>query len=327
MSAIISINLDSFIYAIRQAFDARIKKNGQFESHLKYTPFLDNTWQKPEKEVDIPSLKTPLHAILQHHWTVIPHYQRHDSVNLENISWFALSIATLFADIEHLCKETLGHGLPLKQEQTDDAKALWTLITDAVKDVFKDYANLFELYAEWKYNPHIEKKEPVDWNVRPPCGLLYKTEFKALFDELRNARFGNRQQQRTSNTSQSRHHKDGSEHRKHAEADASKASHTNQKSHHQRKTSDMREHKKPHKPKKLFDDGGTALKAALEDCKKAIETLNNDSNMHELSLPPQNSFLRRHQHTFITDAGFDTDSRGDGDQRHVCVIKKSINQL
>lgn len=326
MSSIISINLDSFIYSIRQAFDARSKKHGIFESHLKYTPFLDNTWQKPDS-ADISSLKTPLSEILKHHWVAIPHYQRHEPVTLENISWFALSMATLLADIDYLCKESLGYGLPSKQDQTDDTKALWALVTNSVHEVFKDYASLFDIYTEWKFNPHIEKKEPVDWNVRPPCGVLYKTEFKALFDEIRNARFGNRNQSKNQHTQ----HKDkAGRNNDHSEQNRQKTDDSNhrstekpQRQHKPRQHDDAaRDDRRSRRPKKLFEDGGAALKAALEDCKKALETMKENSNLHELALPPQNSFIRRHQHTFVTDAGFDSDSRGEGDQRHVCIIKK-----
>lgn len=350
MSSIISINLDSFIYAVRQAFDARIKKQGVFESHIKYTPFLDNTWQKPE-DSNVVSLKHPLNEIVQHHWVAIPQYQRHDSVTLENIAWFALSIATLFADIEYLCKETLGYGIPSQQEESDDAKALWSLIQETVKSHFKEYAELFNLYAEWKYNPQIEKKEPVDWNVRPPCGMLYRTEFKALFDEIRNARFGNRQNQKNSHSQ----HRDKTDHRKthndqRKENPEQRSDHTEQRNEnpeqrtdrrkqydadsprtnrapqHRRKNDEMRdqrEHGKRQRERKPQDSSNTeALQSALEACKTAIETMKNNSNTHELSLAPQNSFIRRHQHTLITDAGFDTDSRGDGNQRHVCIIKK-----
>lgn len=301
MESIFSINQDSFIYAVRQAFDARTRPHGAFNSHLKYTPFLENTWEKPS-ESSISTLGQPLNEILKHHWNAIPQYQRREKVNLENIAWFAHSIATLFADIEHLLKSVLGHGLPQKNAESTE---LWALITTSVQNVFHEYAELFNAYADWKFNPPIEKKETIDWNVRPPCGLLYKTEFKALFDEIRNARFGNK-----FSKPQGRRSTD-------PKAQAAKPLSTDHPPYQDKR----RERDKPER-KHLQIDQTALLQPALEECKKAIETLKNNDNIHEISLSPQNSFVRRHQHTTITDAGFDTDSRGEGAYRHVCIIRK-----
>jgi predicted RNA-binding protein Jag len=59
----------------------------------------------------------------------------------------------------------------------------------------------------------------------------------------------------------------------------------------------------------------------LYETRKAIARLKEDSGLQEVLLKPQNSFIRREQHVVISDAGFGTESRGEGKERAVCIIR------
>ena len=64
------------------------------------------------------------------------------------------------------------------------------------------------------------------------------------------------------------------------------------------------------------------LEEALEEARTAIQKMIKNKNIPELSLAPQNSFIRRHQHSLITESGFETESLGESRSRHVCIKRK-----
>ena len=61
---------------------------------------------------------------------------------------------------------------------------------------------------------------------------------------------------------------------------------------------------------------------ALAEVDRAIETLRADTSLDEVTLKPQNSFYRRVQHQKIVDAGFFSNSVGEGPERAVKVGRK-----
>ncbi len=106
-----SINPDAFIYAVNQAFQARLKASGEFNSHLRFEPFLANTRTTP-KVPELNQFKVLLGDIINHHFRVLPNFHRNENVDLENISWFSHSVATLFADLNFLLQQFTGSSLP-----------------------------------------------------------------------------------------------------------------------------------------------------------------------------------------------------------------------
>ena len=61
---------------------------------------------------------------------------------------------------------------------------------------------------------------------------------------------------------------------------------------------------------------------ALKDVAKAIRTLKDDGNLAGVTLKPTNSFYRRMQHQQAADAGFGSESVGEGHDRAVRLIRK-----
>ena len=102
---------DAFLHSVNQAYEARIKPDGRFQSHLKYEPFVEKTWVFSQS-LDFPSFKRILSDIIQHHYAILPHYRKEETLNLETISWFSHSMAALFADMEYLLKAYVGQGFP-----------------------------------------------------------------------------------------------------------------------------------------------------------------------------------------------------------------------
>ncbi|MEY3901385.1 MAG: hypothetical protein RL189_691 [Pseudomonadota bacterium] len=106
---------DSFIYACQSEFAARTKKDGSFNSHLRYEDFLTSTFCRPANPTmkDVARLFT---AIAKHQTQATPQFRRNEPINLETVSYFTCAIATLFADLESACKEFFGTGLPIIPE-------------------------------------------------------------------------------------------------------------------------------------------------------------------------------------------------------------------
>ncbi len=285
---------------MRQALQARLNSSLEFNSHLKYTPFLDNTWEKP-KEANLESLTKELKAIVEHHWNAIPQYKRSESVNLENIAWFAHSIACLYADTTQLARETMGLEF---LENKEASQEFWNTLFKVIKDVFQDYSVLFTAYVEWKNSSEASKTtEKTDWTIRPPCGILYRTEFKALFDEIRRNKFGKKPFGKDSHKKDARNDKD-------------------------KKSKEGSEHKPKSYPKRerapVRESNEFELNAAKAECTKALETIKKNSKIPEIPLSAQNSFIRREQHTLINEAGFQSESRGEADKKHVCIVRAKL---
>jgi hypothetical protein len=61
--------------------------------------------------------------------------------------------------------------------------------------------------------------------------------------------------------------------------------------------------------------------AGIEEARLAIEKLQKNPGINQIPLDPANSFIRRQQHSLIVEAGFETESRGEGRDRCVHVLR------
>lgn len=106
----VQLNADTFLFSCYEADTARTKKNGSFNSHLRFEPFLLGDFQLPAKP-DIKKLRTQVTDILKHHFFISPQFRRKEDVNNDTISFFTIAITTLFADLEALFRIYTGAGL------------------------------------------------------------------------------------------------------------------------------------------------------------------------------------------------------------------------
>lgn len=357
----LSINPDAFIYAVNQAFEARSKASGEFNSHLRYEPFLMNSWTLP-KNLDFTTFKTFLLEIITHHFNVLPNFHRNEIVDLENISWFSHSVAAFFADLEYLMISFTGNKLPNLQEnniprvstskniilaiqkysnylnnKTEETFSLfplrndteetldqlyiqevWSLIASFSRKVFGSYFELIQYYILWKYVPKQIKQEVIDWNVRPPCGIAYYKQFKELFDREKEEKYAKRNEKNN----------------KHLPNKEKSVNNVDEKKHFQRHAPKHVHKEKPYKEKEKFfsksDENAVTLEQkqqqhleiALEETRQAIHKMIKNQTLSEFNLAPQNSFIRRQQHSLITESGFETESLGEQRNRHVCIKRK-----
>ncbi len=120
-SAKLGMSPDAFLYACIQSDEARRKKNGTFNSHLRYEPFLFETYRAP-KALSLETFANELHTILQHHWQVNPQFRRGDFIDTDTISYFSQVVPTVFADVEQLVRLFFGREIPLLMRAEEAAE-------------------------------------------------------------------------------------------------------------------------------------------------------------------------------------------------------------
>lgn len=154
-SAKLGMTPDAFLYACIQSDEARRKKDGAFNSHLRYEPFLFGTYRAPKART-LEAFANDLHSILQHHWVANPQFRRGEAINTETISYFSQAVPTVFADIEDLTRLFFGRSLPMliKPEDASDISDEFPALENAISR-FQAYNDSLTEDSE-AYNPAAE---------------------------------------------------------------------------------------------------------------------------------------------------------------------------
>jgi hypothetical protein len=348
-------------------------------------------------------------AITQHHFEVTPQFRRQEPLNLETVSYFTCSIATLFADLESACKQFFGRGLPVipaeppeysaeaplskavlkahnefleKAEAegfsanpfeafpirdvgslTDSEQAtvwsceIWDTVADSIHAAFGEYADTAMGFAYWKYQQH-EAKAEIDWRVRPPVGEAYAKAFKPMqrsargdrghgFDKGdRGSRDGRPPKKPFSGEKRPAHGPN-----RDANSPAAPTPQMNSKvddrpqeyserkrdNRPEREGREARPHhsdrdnrgRSQHRPERRDNSPGSVssenqIEEALLEVQNAAALLKTNPNLKEIALKPNNSFIRRQQHSLAVELGLDTESRGEGKDRGVVLRAGSI---
>ncbi|MFK7825491.1 MAG: R3H domain-containing nucleic acid-binding protein [Oligoflexales bacterium] len=178
-----------------------------------------------------------------------------------------------------------------KADQSEEEKAVWQSIDDALKQSFEQYGHFVLSYLEWIY----KRAKGVEYDLAslPPVGrftiMLQKAaRMKGQKSEAANRSNEGRRDSKSFNGSE----KSGS--------------------------------KPGFKDQKPGAKGSSAEKEeeAVAEAKTAIEKFEKDENLGELRLKPRNSYLRRLQHQLIVDAGYESSSVGEGSDRGVQISRK-----
>ena len=125
------LNTDSFIFACHSADTARHKRDGSFNSHLRFDPFLMNSFRLPSNP-GVKQLAGLARDILKHHFQVSPQFRRNEDIDLETISYFTMAITTIFADLETLFKNFTGMGLPRIPQNPPEYDTDYPLLQKAI---------------------------------------------------------------------------------------------------------------------------------------------------------------------------------------------------
>ncbi len=142
----LAMSPDAFLYACIQSDEARRKKDGDFQSHLRYEPFLFKTYRAPQART-LEAFANDLHAILQHHWAANPQFRRGETIDMETLAYFSQAVPTVFADIEDLVRLFFGRPLPQLVRLDDPA---------AISDDFPALEKAIERFQ--KYNETLTEE-------------------------------------------------------------------------------------------------------------------------------------------------------------------------
>lgn len=389
----VSLNPDAFLFACHTADSARLRKDGTFNSHLRYDPFLMNTYRRPASPSP-QTLKTEIQAVLKHHFHVSPQFRKNLDVDLDTISYFTLAISTLFADLASLFKAYTGLELPripshdteysdsfpqlkrvialcsasLRDESTDEdgereafdpfavdehssladiqlqqaefAAEIWDIISEGIFTQFPEHAPAIMSFASWKYKTE-EQSEDIDWRVRPPVGELFAKAFRGRGGPRAGASFGGRPGGREGSGGRGRETNGRGPRPERPEraprADSSERPERQERQERpecaekqEKSTRGPRSHRaEGHRGrpdsygaarKEPFIQGDNDLEPWLEEARRAVEQLRANPSVSEIGLRPSNSFIRRQQHSLLTELGATTESRGEGRDR--CIFVK-----
>lgn len=248
---------------------------------------------------------------------------------------------------------------PLVGEDNDNlddtyTQEIWSLIFYYIKKYFGSYAELASLYVTWKYLKKVDTSDIVDWNVRPPCGDLYRKQFKHLFekdyvknnskkdnfnnkksfnkpDNNKNAAIDEKSAEEFTNTSpKPTHPLDSAQDRitstsKNFRDKPQRSNKFNDDTRRVNRPFKEQEHRErpPRLTKEEYQQNQEEIIAkAILEVELAIKNMQKNVDLQEVSLSPQNSFIRRQQHVVISENGFETESRGEDSNRYVCIKRK-----
>ena len=179
-----------------------------------------------------------------------------------------------------------------KVDQSEEEKALWQSIDEALKESFKKYGSYVLSYLEWIY----KKAKSVEYDLAslPPVG-----RFTVMLQKA--ARMKNQKSESAARPSEGRRDSRGMNG---PDKGASRAG--------------------GYKDQKQGAKGSSAEKEeeALAEAKAAIAKFEKDEELGEMRLKPRNSYLRRLQHQLVVDAGYASASVGEGADRGVQISRK-----
>ena len=399
----VSLKPDAFLFACHTADTARQRRNGSFNSHLRFDAFLMDTYRRP-KAPDPRTLKTEIHAILKHHFDASPQFRRDLDVDLDTISYFTLAIATLFADLGSVFKVNAGLELPripshdteysdsfpqlrrvmdlysaylrepedkerdpfdpfavdetasiaeIQVQQAEFAAEIWDIVSEGIFTLFPEHAPAIMSFASWKYKIE-ERGDEIDWRIRPPVGDLFAKAFRGRGGpragasyagrdagrggrdggRSRDAGRGGRPEGRAERPTESRGERPAeprSERPAFREARPERTDRPDRPQRTDRPDRGGRPERADRKPRGNDDAEGNGafitndddLQPWLDEARLAVEQLQANPALSEIGLRPSNSFIRRQQHSLLTEMGAATESRGEGRDR--CIFVKLPN--
>ena len=198
------------------------------------------------------------------------------------------SFILLKLDLDYLLKKIFNR-VPLQTEQN---KKTWETINQNLQEFFPTYSNFMIRYFEWHYQE--TKKTSYDLKSIPPIGRfigILKRHFgyQAFYDREKD------QYNKTPRSTSGRPYRSRSN------------------------------HNTPYRKKESYSrrDEDYAKrdeeKKALQEVQEALKKFEKNPSLKVITLPPQNSYIRRVQHKKIDDSGFVSNSVGEDSSRSIQI--------
>jgi len=361
-NTIVKIHEDAFLYHVKEAYSLRLKKDGSFVSHYQYKPFLDKLWVLPKSanaaklrqemlsilehhatispiyesnhiinSLNISEFSHSLACMIYDLNFLLKNFTGHSIPRLnfshvENLrTTAAINAAIKKYRLEHSKKDNEDFQLFPIDESLDEIESksldmkysseIWSMLaTTLSKSFVSPFKEIILDYLIWKFyhskddvhDSLVKKEESINWKTRPPCGRDYSKQFGEPYAVIP---FASKFKGKSKN-----HEAKNKDNRGAAQNKRSHQGSYKTKEHENKRNHDNRENSGVNKRE--------LIEAAVNEVKKAIESLKNKQNLKEVHLKPQNSFYRMQQHTQSAKEGYRSESKGTDMEKHVCLYQK-----
>jgi len=301
-SAQTELSAERFVFACYEAVKNHEKIAGSFKKDWEWPHF------ETSKES---SFSSKLNQMLEWHYGHHLGHLADKGLSISNLTYVTLHMAHLEKDFKRVCSESgmldVRDGRPLQVALNDLCSAIDQIFSKPLKDLSK-------IFFSWLYSK--PKLSVVDFNQVPPVGRYARMVINAR----------DRQPSASPSTPEKAAPNDAgalSEPREVSTTSQDPSRRRDPDSHpdrnvrpkpprHDRGPRD----RKPDQEKDLEQEAATL---ALVD--QAIASLADNLSLQEIILAPQNSYYRRLQHQKAVDAGFISDSVGEGKERAVKISR------
>ncbi len=234
-------------------------------------------------------------------------------------------------DLDSLVKPTLSFYLDVQKladftreiltpnDYTDDGSP-WRILEISLEEALPDLKKYLFEYVKWSYsktssNPQIksnpESNRPGDPSYMQSSASI-KDRFNKRFNQEQNIKGSGRGQQRNQKFDRNSHPNSNNNN-----SNSNKRPGKRNPRHSGGRNQDQRSREE----KNEFYQ-----KKAMDEAKRAIDTMKGDSSIDKMPLKPVNSFIRRMQHQLISDSQLFSKSQGEGRDRCIVVLREENNK-
>jgi hypothetical protein len=294
------VSKERFIFACYEAQNHLSKIDGSFKKEFEW-PELDHS--------TVEAFNSRLERMLAWHYSNHAVFHNHKTMDLASLTYLSIQLAHLEKDFKRLCAQS---GM-LEDKNGRPVQIALNELTASIKKIFSNtLTDYITSYFNWIYTK--PKMTVVDFDQVPPVGRYakmvihsraHKTHAEPLLDQA----------QATPKTNQ--RPPEAKNHEKNTSPSAQR-DFGNQPG----GKRDSRPDRGAYRDRKPEAEKNPAQEAAtLSLVDDALKLLQTDSSLNEVVLEPQNSYYRRLQHQRAVDAGFLSDSIGEGKERAVKISR------
>ncbi|MBM4250918.1 MAG: hypothetical protein FJ146_03030 [Deltaproteobacteria bacterium] len=307
------VNVDYFLFSCLE--QERLERaQGAGTPPLQWPGLTSGATQQAEVTQPFESLVSEL---CQWYSDRFPELTSNRKIDHEQLVEVVPAFVAMCRDLADLFKIKSDQNLPALPVAAGIDRSPWDAIEGAIRRFFSSNSHLFLRYLSWAHG--AERVEEFVPGSRPPVGKYAPPPLPR--SGSRDARTGRSDRLSGSKGKGDRggkHEKPEFRTRNERPSRPDRDRQRPFKNH--KEQGPQQEHKR--RPRKSDEETAKLTDKAMAEVNQAIATLRSDSSVQEITLLPTNSFYRRIQHQEIVDAGFVSNSVGEGADRAVKITRK-----
>ncbi len=302
------VSPERFIFACYEAQNHLSRIDGSFKKEFEW-PELDHS--------TVEAFNSRLDRMLTWHYSNHSVFHSHQVTDLSSLTYLSIQLAHLEKDFKRLCSQC---GMLEDKNGRPVQIALTDLIAGITKIYPKALTEYISGYFKWIYTK--PKVKIVDFNQVPPVGryakmVIHSRENKPFVEPIEDSPISDTPKASrapdASRAPEARHPGKG-----HPPSSSSAPRERGNQAEGKR---DSRRERPPRDRKPEAERNPAQEEMTLSFVDTAMKLLQSDKDLREVVLDPQNSYYRRLQHQRAVDAGFNSDSVGEGKDRAVKISK------